>query len=461
MMENASNRKWTSRVMLLCGVMIFTLCVAGFLRHLAGELFVRQLGIDNAIVRATLVDVDNHLKTYRHKHQKDKTDNQSNAKKVNLEELYPFPAGESKKTSVQSKNFSLSKWNLRTKKSLSKKGDSICKFTPFAQDFINLNKKYNLLLGWNIAVPKAYNSVIEMPDCKNYWVTIHAKDADMMTTHAEVLAEFDSYLKVQGIPLIYVQQPSKVSRRWDKNIDNVIDFKNENYDIFLEELKKYNLRVIDLRDEFDSFSREEYHSFFFNTDHHWRQEGSRQAALFLFNELNKHDGFNVDTSILDEENFTKEIFEASYLGSQGRKVTLARANPDDVSIYHPKNQYHIHYEVPDAGVNLDGSVEVMYDMSEAKTNFYDESYYKVYNYGNRALNRVINLDANDNHHLLVIHDSFTGPESIFMALCVKKIDFIDSRSFDGSIRTFIEKEKPDTVIVQFFAVDDKNLFSLK
>ncbi|MGN0941846.1 MAG: hypothetical protein ACI4OA_09100, partial [Selenomonadaceae bacterium] len=72
-MKNASSKKWTSRVMVLCGVMIFTLCIAGFLRHLAGELFVRQLGIDNAIVRATLVDVDNHLKTYRHKHQKDKT----------------------------------------------------------------------------------------------------------------------------------------------------------------------------------------------------------------------------------------------------------------------------------------------------------------------------------------------------------------------------------------------------
>ena len=196
-MKNASSKKWTSRVMLLCGVMIFTLCIAGFLRHLAGELFVRQLGIDNAIVRATLVDVDNHLKTYRHKHQKDKTDNQSNAKKVNLEELYPFPAGESKKTDEQSEKFSLSKWNLQKKEYFSKKGDGLSRFIPFMNNFIELSKTYNLLLSWNLTVPQTYNAVIEMPDCKNYWVTIVPKNESQDIANAKSIIELNNFQKVK------------------------------------------------------------------------------------------------------------------------------------------------------------------------------------------------------------------------------------------------------------------------
>ena len=121
----------------------------------------------------------------------------------------------------------------------------------------------------------------------------------------------------------------------------------------------------------------------------------------------------------------------------------------------------LHFEIPDQGIYKDGDFEIMYDMKQAKGKLYTSGIYDVYKYADPALNRIVNPNAKDKHHVLVIHDSYTDPEGIFMALCVRQIDFIDPRDFNGSIHTFIEKEKPDMVIMQYYPKYEKKQFMLK
>ncbi len=450
--------------MVLCGVMIVVLCFLTFFRHMASIVIVRQLGIDNAMVRATLIDVDKYLKDYKRKHTKNSDGGNSENQKINFKELYPFPVDEAnskQSNSKQSKTFSLYQWNNMAKASLSKRWERQSTIIPLKSNFIEISKAYNLMTDWNLTAPQAYNAVIEMPDCKNYWITLSPRNHALAIKNAALLNDFNNYLKKNNIHFMYIQQPSKVSKVWDKNIDGITDFKNETADIFLDELKKYDVPFIDLRDEFNKLTREEYHNLFFNTDHHWKPDTARQAAKLVFQQLNRCYDFNIDTSCIDKEKFTEEIYENHFLGSQGKKVTLTLAKPDDFSLYYPKDKYKIHYVIPDLSIDKTGNMEIMYEMSILDEGIYNRNDYGIYGYSDRPLIQIENESANNNHRLLLIKDSFTNAEAIFMSLAVRRIDIIDPRDFDGSIRTFIEKEKPDMVIVQYYTNYGEKQFSLK
>lgn len=52
-----------------------------------------------------------------------------------------------------------------------------------------------------------------------------------------------------------------------------------------------------------------------------------------------------------------------------------------------------------------------------------------------------------NKHILIIYDSFSWYLGSFLALDVRRTDFLHPIPFNGSIITYIEKEQPDTVLI--------------
>ena len=84
-----------------------------------------------------------------------------------------------------------------------------------------------------------------------------------------------------------------------------------------------------------------------------------------------------------------------------------------------------------------------------KIDYYGKTFYGAYIYGNHAVSKFENYLSKNNVRLLLIHDSFGNSVVPFVSLGVKYVDSLDLRYFTGSVRSFVEKNKPDAVIVLY------------
>ena len=75
----------------------------------------------------------------------------------------------------------------------------------------------------------------------------------------------------------------------------------------------------------------------------------------------------------------------------------------------------------------------------------------AYIYGDQPLERIENKMVDNGKHVLIIHDSFGNCVVPFLAMGIQYVDSLDLRHFNGSLHNYIEKEKPDMVIVLYNA----------
>ena len=163
--------------------------------------------------------------------------------------------------------------------------------------------------------------------------------------------------------------------------------------------------------------------------------------------LNQQYGYHINLELLNPNLYDRVQYDKVFLGSLGRKATLAEAMPEDFSIYQPKFYSNIHYEVPEEKVNITGDLSILYDMKQLeRIDYYNSNPYSAYNYGDKALIHVKNNNVNDGKRLLVIKNSYANPMTFFLSTGVDKMDIIDLRLFNGSLQTYIDKYEPDTVL---------------
>ena len=141
-----------------------------------------------------------------------------------------------------------------------------------------------------------------------------------------------------------------------------------------------------------------------------------------------------------------------FLGSQGKKVTLARTEPEDFTLLYPKYPTSFHFIVPAAGVDETSDYSVVYEMTEITVNdYYGKNPYAGCGYGEQPLVRIRNLENADNRRVLVLRDSFGNCLISGLALCEREIDALDLRLFSGSVISYIEQNKPDLVVALYSA----------
>lgn len=203
--------------------------------------------------------------------------------------------------------------------------------------------------------------------------------------------------------------------------------------------------------------RFDHHQMYFKTDHHWLPETGLWAAREIVQKLNRACGFNFELSGIQDDDINKTVYPKHFLGSQGKKVTLAKAEPEDISLLYPDYDTEFHYEIMNLGVNTEGDFSIFYDMHYMEElDYYKGHPFAAYIYGNQPLEQIENRRLDNGKRLLVIHDSYALPVIPFLALKAQYVDAIDPRYFDGSLRTYIERTKPDAVIVLYNAAELAN-----
>jgi hypothetical protein len=272
-----------------------------------------------------------------------------------------------------------------------------------------------------------------------------------VTARAKSLENFNQFLQSRNIPLLYVQAPDKVCE--EDAISSTRNFTNRNMDNLLSALRQAGVFALDLREELHRQGLV-HHDLFLKTDHHWKPETGLWAAKAVAERLNASFDFNIDMSLYNPERYDYRV-QNDHLGSLGRRATLAVATPEPISLISPKFETDLTIRIPSRNLDERGDFGVTYYkelweyMSQGK-DAYSKDYYYTYFHG--GYNPIIFAHNNQLQHerkILVISNSFGWVVTPFLALGVNNMDVLVRRHFTGSVRSFIDQNLPDIVLVLY------------
>ncbi len=319
----------------------------------------------------------------------------------------------------------------------------------FRQPIVESANRYERLIGWNLAGYSEYNNVVDLGE--GYLTTFNGRiDVD---GNAAAIGDLRGFLDSRGIPLLFVQLPNKISRQ-DGGFNDVVDFYNDNANRLVEGIRSRGVSALDLRDHAEQQYPETYHALFFNSDHHWLPQTGLWAAGEIAQVLNGSFGYAIDLAVLKPENYTQTVYEDWFLGSLGKKVTLARAKPDDLVTLHPIFPVELRLQIESLGLDATGGFDIIYDQSQLEyKDYYNQNTYGAYLYSAYSTHAFIRLENNllpkQGKRMLLLGDSFSSTLAPFLSLGLEALDFVDLRSFNGSLQALVDWGGYDMVVVAY------------
>lgn len=419
---------------------IFTLFIGIGLRIFTRTILVSRFKMNNSFTDAVFFDAKGLLATESVK----ETD-------IAWASEYPF-ADKATKETVQ---------NVSPKQSLyakasglvmgkamameAKVSDFATAYLPGYDSFVFLSNKYKNVIGWNFAAYSEYNGILELKD--GYLSSI--TESRNIENAAKEIVELSKACMGKNISFMYVNAPEKLCLSEDAEFAGTVDYSNQNASELLKILDNNGVHYIDLRNNIHDQGLN-HHSMYFKTDHHWIPETGLWAAHEILSDIAESFGFDTQTDKLIFDEFERIEYKAWFLGSQGKKVTLANTDPDDISLLMPNFETSLTIDIPSVNVHKEGDFSVTYDMDQITVRDYNKkSPYHAYCYGDRAVITITNNSAKNDTRLLIVRDSFGDVVAPFAALGVAEITTLDLRYFTGSLISFIDAYRPNAVIVLY------------
>ncbi|MBO6137224.1 MAG: hypothetical protein J6O71_01285, partial [Lachnospiraceae bacterium] len=222
----------------------------------------------------------------------------------------------------------------------------------FQRNVTIANSKLQNMLGWRL-----YADVIPMTNGHLAAPYKRLKEEEM-TELADSVADFNSYLASNGIPLIYVNAPTKVAADDRQMIDPGLENSNENADELLSMLDSRGVNTLDFRDEIKKTGKSQY-DFYYRLDHHWTTASQLWAAGVLSQKLNKDCGFDFDPETFKPESYEKESYDNAFLGSYGR-IVVYQGLLDSFERIKPAGTWDISVTIPSRNVLRRGDYEEVF-----------------------------------------------------------------------------------------------------
>lgn len=325
----------------------------------------------------------------------------------------------------------------------------------------NLAADFDNLIMWkNPVSPQDFNRIITMEN--GYLTYVQPKlSNEQIEEMATGIKDFENFLKERDIPLLVVNNGSKVCPNDTQlsDFESQFEHTNENGDMLLEKLNELDVNVLDMRREMMDANLNWY-DYYYKTDHHFTTNAGLFAAGKIAKKLNEVAGADYDLSIFDDSNYEMTVYKNIMFGGEGRAVTLANAKPEDYTLILPKFDTNLTLNVLEERIELEGSYEeALFDrgrlesINEYSKQDYLTSYdaYSTIRLFNSPVSLITNNEppCNENLRVLLIQDSFSWYSTSFLSLATAQIDVIYPIAFNGSIRNYVEENKPDIVVFSF------------
>lgn len=423
------------KVMLSCMLVLLFFLASIFIRLGTRFVLVKYLHWDNVITQMVLFDrPDMQLNGAIGK-------NDLIQKKIDWEKQYPFSDG-----GMQGNK----KWDTYKAKIQDLKEKHI---EPWTQerliryfDLVELGRSLEYGSGWNLI-----NPAMKVYKFSDGYLTYAEKRQDE-SEKVDSIADFADFVKAKGAQFLYIQSPGKTNPFADEEIKKICHT-DENTEEILQGLRARQVDVYDLRAELhEAAGNAGWHSAFFRTDHHWKPSTALWAAGKVAEKLESSYGVAVNRAHFSLDDYEEVRYEKYFLGSQGKKVTLAYTEPDDFSLYYPQFPVKLHLQIADHAIDAAGDFSLLYDKNALGTgNYYTDNPYAMYGYGD-VPELIVHNYANEylsDKKILLIRDSMLDTGMPFLIMGLKDLRELDIRHFTGSVRRYVEEYRPDIVLVMY------------
>lgn len=270
-----------------------------------------------------------------------------------------------------------------------------------------------------------------------------------LTRPDETVAEFSNWVEeTLNCPYLYIQAPAKLCALDQEQQLPLPEMTNANQqtDWLLEHLAELGVDTLDLRESLHADGLNHYDCFYV-TDHHWTMDTGLWAADVMAAELEERYGLAMDMSPLDPEKYEQRVWEDAFLGSQGRKVTLSYAHPEDFILPVPTFATDLHLTVPPWGSDFSGGFEILYNESAIPSpDYYRSNSYGAVLMGDCPYLVVENKDHSEGPVVAILRESFAIASGPYLSLAAGEIHFIDARYYEGSVKALLEEIQPDIVV---------------
>lgn len=370
--------RWKQAVMFACFAMLVVVMGVVFTRFGTAQVLIKRLHQDNAVTQFVFHDdPDIHLR------------NQAKPeKKVDWAREYPFADAEQLSLFSRVLDKSRAFESRVTKGAETKVEEWTTKHFWQYPTLVESGRHYEDAIGWQVVNPsqqitKLADGSLTSTDPRR----AQQERVDSMVELADVAAE-------QGAQLLFVQGPFKVDAYGDEEVNGKLDFSNQNADELLAGLRANGIEVMDLRENLHEAAptSEAYHRFFYRTDHHWRPQVALLATDLLTQRLEAA-GIPIERAAYNLAKYQVETRPAFFLGSQGKKVTLAKTEPDDFDVITPGFPVNLHVEMPSLDIDTTGGFDLLLDPCQIeRQDYYNLNPYAFYGHGDVPLMRIENLN---------------------------------------------------------------------
>ncbi len=308
--------------------------------------------------------------------------------------------------------------------------------------FIDLNGLYARILGQN-----SLNDRLKM---KNGALTAFPSVASMeeIMECADQVEELNQFLKQRDISFLYLLAPNKRTIYDAEFPPGYGAGAEENIDNMVNALRDADVDVIDLNAwcEQNGWHSEDV---LFKTDHHWKPEAALQAARLTMEFLQEQGVSDYYLDWYSEDQWTIEVWEDHFLGTEGKRTGIPYAGLDDISIYKPKfpTEYRYSRLVRDT-TTWHYHDQLLDESYKDRKEYYTDSPYCAYMHSDPPLRITQNEFGWNKQRVLLMGDSFKLPYEYFLTVQFQEVYTMDLRYYtDGSFVQAIESIDPDIVLM--------------
>ena len=276
-------------------------------------------------------------------------------------------------------------------------------------------------------------------------------DQEAVGRRAQATAELAARLEVRGIPYLYIAAPQKIQRGVELLPRGLEESGNATCDAYLAELDRLGVDYLDLRPVFESNGI--YSNWFFRTDHHWKPEAAFFAWQYLSGELDLRYGYETPAALTNPKNWSTQVLDDFFLGSQGKRVGSLYAGVDDFTIYTPKFDTNLTYTNSDGSFDRSGpfAQSVCFPERVAERDWFNGNPYTYYSGGDYAMATMVNHNNPKGPKVVLLRESFSCALAPFLALSCSELTTIDLRHFSGDLMDTVRELEPDLVLTLYTA----------
>ncbi len=315
---------------------------------------------------------------------------------------------------------------------------------PFKVFFLEAANRYDRFIRWNVPTLEPAGEPFNLT--KTYLGRTRYLRPSVRQDVLDLTARAMGWFATRGIPVSYVVPPSRFSKA-DMLYDGVFNFENDLQDSIVSNLTARSGDILDLRKKMES-AEIDPHEAFFATDHHFTPETGLWAAQVLAEHLLNRWQIPLDLEALDDSRFRARVYPRHFLGSMGKRRTLARCEPDDISMLGTTAPVDFELLIPDKKVHARGNAKSLIRWDRLRRgSLYWESPYTAYLWSDNPLVTVRNHTCTNGVRLLLVSDSIDNATVPQLACAASEIVTIDLRYFRPSLATFLARNRFDAVVL--------------